>query len=84
MRHLEAKDIENDRMNLEKMRRRARKAREQFRVLLDSYHKQEKFGCRTPWQQVCKMVQDEPAYKELLEVTGYVPKWLVILPFLYL
>ena len=32
MRHLETKDIENDRMQQEKLKRRARKAREQFRV----------------------------------------------------
>ena len=70
MRSLEKKDIENDRSEMSRIRRASRKARENFKALLDSLYSEGKFTYRTSWQTVLELIKDESAYKGLLEAEG--------------
>ena len=72
MRELEVKDIENDRKERDQIKRASRKAREQFKALLDYLLKEEKFTTKTSWQSVLELVKEHPAYQGILNAEGYV------------
>merc|ERR1712224_437469 len=55
------------------MGRASRKARENFKALLDSLYSEGKFTYRTSWQTVLELIKDESAYKGLLEAEGSTP-----------